>query len=107
MRNPVMVLVFGMLCFVYAIIQFWQMANELRAFRQKDDPNPIFFFIPILNYIEFWKLGEKVLDAKRLAGIPNPTTAHPVLWLFLGIYFLPLELNEIWTAAGGARPSQS
>jgi hypothetical protein len=106
MRNPVMVTVIGMVCFVYAIIQIWQMFGELKAFRQKDDPNPIFLFIPVLNYIELWKLPEKVLEAKRLAGIPNPTTAHPALYLFLSLYFLPLELNEIWTAAGGARPSQ-
>lgn len=105
-RNPVMVLVFSMLCFVYAMIQVWQMLGELKAFRQKEDLNPIFFFIPILNYIELWKLPEKVLDAKRMAGIHNPQVVHPVSYLFLAIYFLPTDLNEIWQAAGGARPSQ-
>jgi hypothetical protein len=96
-----MVLVIGYLCFVYALIQLWQMLNELKEFRQKDDLNPIFFFIPILGLIEMWKLPEKVLDAKRLAGVPNPSVPHPVLYLLLGIYFLPADLNEVWNAQGG------
>ncbi|HEY8942797.1 MAG TPA: hypothetical protein VIM73_00990 [Polyangiaceae bacterium] len=106
-RNPVMVLVFSMLCFIYAIVQAWQMLSELKTFRGKDDLNPIFFFIPILGIIELWKLGEKILDAKRMAGIPNPQVVHPVGYLFLAAYFLPTDLNEIWQAAGGPRPSQA
>lgn len=101
-----MVLVIGSICFVYAIIQLWGMLNELRAYRQKDDLNPIFFFIPILGLIEMWKLPEKVLEAKQMAGVPNPSVPHPVLYLLLGIYFLPADLNEVWKAAGGGRPSQ-
>ena len=101
-----MVLVIGYICFIYAFIQLWGMLNELRAFRQKDDPNPIFFLIPILNLIEMWKLPEKVLDAKRMAGIPNPTVPHPVLYLLLGFYFLAADLNEVWKAAGGGSAPQ-
>ena len=101
-----MVLVIGSICFVYALIQLWGMLNELRAYRQKDDLNPIFFFIPILGLIEMWKLPEKVLEAKQMAGVPNPSVPHPVLYLLLGIYFLPADLNEVWKAAGGGRPSQ-
>jgi len=94
------VLVVGCICFVYALIQMWGMLNELKAFRQKDDLNPIFFFIPILGQIELWKLPEKVLDAKRMAGVPNPEVPHPILYFFLGLYFLPTDLNQIWQAAG-------
>jgi len=102
-RNPVMTVVISCICFVYAFIQIWQMINELKTFRGKDDLNPIFFFIPILNYIEFWKLNEKVLDAKRMAGVPNAQVASPVLYLFLGLFFLPGDLNEIWQAASGGQ----
>jgi hypothetical protein len=102
-RNPVMTLVFGALCFVYAMIQVWQMANELKAFRGKDDLKPIFFFIPILNLIEIWKLAPKLLEAKQMAGVPNPSVQHPVLYLFFGIYFWPADLNEIWQAASGGQ----
>lgn len=101
MRNPVMVLVIGMLCFVYALIQMWQMLNELKAFRGKDDVNPILFFVPILGLIQMWNLPPKLLEAKQMAGVPNPQVAHPVLYLFLSPYFLALDLNEVWQAAGG------
>ena len=103
-RNPVMVLVIGMLCFVYALIQIWQMVNELKAFRGKDDINPIFFFVPILNIIQIWNLPPKILEAKQMAGVPNAEVVHPVLYLFLSPYFLALDLNEIWQAAGGGHP---
>lgn len=103
-RNPVMVFVISYLCFIYALIQIWGMVNELKSFRQKDDLNPIMFFIPILNLIEIWRLPEKVLDAKRMAGVHNPTVPSPILYLFLGLYFIPADLNEVWQAAsGGAR----
>lgn len=102
-RNPVMTLVIGMLCFVYAIIQLWQMASELKAFRGKDDFSPIFFFIPILNLIQVWKLAPKLLEAKQMAGVPNPSVQHPVLYLFFWPYFWAADLNEIWQAASGGQ----
>jgi hypothetical protein len=103
-RNPVMVLVISMVCFVYALIQLWGMLNELKAFRGKDDISPIMFFLPILSIINMWNLPPKILEAKQMAGVPNPQVAHPVLYLFLGLYFLPNDLNEIWQAAGGGQP---
>jgi hypothetical protein len=51
-RNSIMTLVLSMVCFVYAIISLWGMANELKDFRGREDINPIFFFIPILGLIE-------------------------------------------------------
>ncbi len=103
MRNPVMTIVLSMLCFVYAIIQVWGMLSELKAFRGKDDLNPILFFVPIVGYFELWKLNEKVLDAKRMAGVPNAQVASPVLYLFFAIFFLPTDLNEVWQAASGGQ----
>jgi len=102
-RNPVMTIVISCLCFVYGIIQWWQMLNELKTFRGKDDLNPILFFIPILSLIERWKLSEKVLDAKRMAGIPNPEPPNQILYFFFVIFFLPGDLNEIWQAASGGQ----
>lgn len=101
-----MVFVLGSLCFIYGFLQFYKMFAELRDFRQKEDPNPIFIFIPILNIIELLKTPDRVLEAKRLAGIQNPTTPHFILYWFLGLYILPNELNEVWQAASGGRPSQ-
>ena len=102
-RVPVMTIVLSMLCFVYAIIQFWKMLSELKAFRGKDDLNPIMFFIPILSIIEGLKLSEIVLDAKRMAGVPNAQVPHQIVYLFFGFYFLPGDLNEIWQAASGGQ----
>ncbi len=99
-RNPVMVTLLSMLCFVYAIIQLIQMLGELKAFRQKDDINIIMFFIPILNLLEMMKLSDKVAEAKRMAGSNQPA-ASGILYILLGIYFLPTDLNDVWQAAGG------
>jgi hypothetical protein len=103
-RNAVMTFVLSMVCFVYAFIALWGTVNELKNFRQRDDINPIFFFIPILNLIEMWKIADKVLEAKQMAGVPNAQVQHPVLYLLLWPYFLTEDLNEIWQAAGGGRP---
>jgi hypothetical protein len=102
-RNPVVVLIVSMICFVYALIQLWGMLNELKAFRGKDDISPIMFFLPILSIINMWGLPPKILEAKQMAGVPNPQVAHPILYLFFGLWFLPNDLNEIWRAAGGGR----
>jgi hypothetical protein len=103
-RNPVLTIVLGYVtCGIFAIISMWGMLNELKTFRGKDDINPILFFLPIIGIIEGWKLNEKVLDAKRMAGVPNPQVAHPVLYLFFALFFLPGDLNEVWQAASGGQ----
>lgn len=102
-RNPIMQLVIGCICGFYLIYVLWVEINELKAFRQKDDLNPIMFLVPILNIIMVWGLPEKVLEAKQMAGVPNAQVPHPILYLFLWPYFLTADLNEIWQAAGGGR----
>ncbi|HEX6764875.1 MAG TPA: hypothetical protein VF103_05340, partial [Polyangiaceae bacterium] len=102
-RNPVMVLLVGWLCFVYAFIEGLAMLKELMAFRGKQDIKLLFLLIPILQLLEIWKLPAKVLEAKQMAGVPNAQVAHPILYLFLGLYFLPADLNEVWQAAGGGQ----
>lgn len=103
-RNPVMVLLISMLCFVYALIEGAGMLKELKAFRGKDDISLISFIIPVLGWIALWKLPPKILEAKQMAGVPNAQVPHPILYFFLGLYFLPSDLNEIWQAAGGGQP---
>ncbi|HEY3233783.1 MAG TPA: hypothetical protein VGJ84_03650, partial [Polyangiaceae bacterium] len=71
-RNPMVVFVAGMICFVpFGLIMVWQMINELKSFRGKDDINPVRFLIPIINLIEMWKLPPKVLEAKQMSGVVN------------------------------------
>jgi hypothetical protein len=96
-----MVLVIGMICGFYALYQVFQMLNELKAFRGKDDINPVLY---VLLWIVFvWGVPAKVLEAKQMAGIPNPQVASPVLYFLLSPYFLAADLNEVWQAAGGGQ----
>lgn len=109
-RNPVMVLLIGWICFIYALIVLWSQLNELKAFRQRDDITPILFFVPVLNIILLWGLPEKVREAKQMAGIANPQVAHPILYVLLAGYAFTNDLNEVFQAAaarqqyGGALP---
>ncbi len=98
-----MQLVIGLICGFYLIYVLWMEINELKAFRQKDDLNPILFLVPILNILLVWGLPAKVLEAKQMAGVPNAQVSHPVLYLFLWPYFLSNDLNEIWAAAKGGQ----
>ena len=99
-RNPIVVLVLCCVtCGIYPLFWVWTSISELKAFRQKDDLNPIMFFIPILSILEIWKLPPKVLEAKQLAGVPNAQVFHPVFYLFLSPYFLTADLNEAYAAA--------
>jgi hypothetical protein len=102
-RNPIMQLVIGAICGFYLLYLLWVEANEIKAFRGKDDINPIMFFVPILGLIEMWKLPEKILEAKHMAGVPNPQVQSQILYLILWPYFLSGDLNEIWQAAGGGQ----
>ena len=65
-------------------------------------------FDRIAGWCEAWSVGHAspeecdelgMSEAQRLAGIRNPQVAHPVLYLFFGMYFLPADLNETWAAA--------
>ena len=100
-RNPIAVTLIGLICFIYALFVVFSELNELKAFRQKDDFNPV---LTVLLWIFFvWGMPAKVLEAKQMAGIPNPTVSSPILYFLLGPYFLTQDLNEIWQAAGGQR----
>jgi len=100
MRNPIMVVVLVYVtCGVYGIIALFSMLGELKAFRQKNDINPILFLLPVISILEVIKLPAKVLDAKRMAGVPNAQEPNVILYLFLWFYMLPADLNEIWQVA--------
>jgi hypothetical protein len=99
-RNPVMVVVLTYVtCGIYGLIAILAMIGELKAFRQKDDLNPIMFLLPVISLLEMIKLPAKILDAKRMAGVPNAQEPNVILYLLLGIYMLPADLNEIWQVA--------
>jgi hypothetical protein len=104
-RSPILVLLLGCVtCGLYWLFWGYASLTELKAFRQRDDINPILFFIPILNLIELWNLPPKVLEAKQMANVPNAQVYHPIFYILLGQYFLTEELNEVFDTARRQSP---
>ncbi len=99
-RNPIMVLLISMFCFVYGLYQYYVMLGELKDYLQSDEINPIHAFIPILQLLLIFKLPGWVLEAKQRAGIPNPEVTNILFYWFFGLYFLPKDLNEVWDPTG-------
>lgn len=97
MRNPVTTLIIGFVCCVYALYQQWTMLNELQAYTRDEEFKPWFMFIPLLNlYFLFIKVPEQVGRAKQMAGSRNPQPQSIVLYIFIGLYALSKDLNEVW-----------
>lgn len=98
-RNPLTVMVLSFVtCGLYGIFAFWGMLSELKAYLQKDEIQPIFMFIPLLNLLLLFKLPDWVSEAKQRAGCQNPQSSGLILYWLFGIYFLPKDLNEVWEA---------
>ncbi|AKT39894.1 uncharacterized protein CMC5_040450 [Chondromyces crocatus] len=96
-RNPVMVLVIGMVCCLYGLYQMWTMLNELQQYTRDEEFKPWYMFVPLLNYYFLWvKVPEQVTRAKQMAGSRNPQAAGIVLYIFLPMYVLAKDLNEVW-----------
>jgi hypothetical protein len=100
-RNPIVMVLIAMVCFPYALFVMYSELNELKAFRQKDDFNPILCCLLWIVFV--WGMPDKIMEAKQMAGVPNPQVSSPILYFLLAPYFLTLDLNQIWEAAGGAR----
>lgn len=99
-RNPIMVFAISWItCGAGYLYYTWKMATELNAFTQKESVNLIMLFL----VVGWFNVPEAVIEAKRVAGIANPTAASAILYVFLWPYFLTNDLNEIWQAAGGGR----
>jgi hypothetical protein len=101
-RNPIVCLLVGMICAPYMLFVMYSALNELKAFRGKDDFNPL---VTILLWIVFvWGMPARVFEAKQMAGVPNATEPNAIMYFLLAPYFLINDLNEIWQAAGGGQP---
>jgi len=97
-RNPVTTLIIGMVCCLYAMYQQWQMLNELQAYTRDENFKPFYMFIPLLNlYFLLIKVPEQVTKAKQMAGSRNPQASSIVLYIFIGLYALSKDLNEVWS----------
>ena len=96
-RNPVTTLLIGFVCCFYAIYQMWTMLNELQQYTQDQEFKPFFMFVPFLNYYFLWiKVPEQIAKAKQKAGSRNPQSAGIVMYIFLPVYALASDLNQVW-----------
>jgi hypothetical protein len=99
-----MVVALGIVTFgIYWLIALFGALSDFRAYRQKNDINPIFLFIPILGLIEVIKLPPKVTDSRITAGVANPVEPNLVLYLLFPQIFFIADLNEIFQAAANRR----
>ncbi len=97
-RNPVMVLLIGLICAPYALFSIFQMCGELSRYLGKDVPWWQ-LFIPILNLIFlFSTLPKLVNEAKQKAGA-KPAMGGFIYFL-LAPYALASDLNEVWNPRG-------
>ena len=85
-----------MVCGFYGLWQFWTMMNELQQYTNDQNFKPWHFLIPVYGwYFVIVKVPEQVTKAKQMAGSKTPT-AGLIMYLFLTLYALPKDLNEIW-----------
>lgn len=99
-RNPITVILLTFItCGIYGMFAFWSMLSELKAYLRKDEIQPIFMFIPVLNLIQLIQLPGWVSEAKQRAGCQNPESAGLILYWLFGVYFIPKDLNEVWESA--------
>jgi len=95
-RSPIVVLLLGSItCGLYALWTVYSMANELNAFRRKNDVNPILCLV----YIGFFAVPDAVVEARQLAGMAPGSPPNAILYILLWWWFLVNDLNEIWAAA--------
>ena len=105
-RNPIMVTLFTMLCFVYGLITIYSMMNELKAYLNKEEIVPWHLFVPILGLIVvLTKLPNWVTEAKQRAGSRNQQSAGPIMYFLLLPYFFTKDMNDVWDPMGTSSPS--
>ena len=95
-RSPIAVLLLSSItCGLYALWTVYSMANELNAFRRKNDVNPILCLV----YVGFFAVPDAVVEARQLAGMAPGSPPSAILYILLWWWFLVNDLNEIWAAA--------
>ena len=99
-RNPLITLVLAYVsCGIYAPFGMYFMLKELKDFLQTEEITPWWAFTPLV-LLTLLKLPDLVVEAKRRAGVANPQSAGLIMYLILGFYFLPKDLNDVWNPTG-------
>ena len=99
-RNPIVILLLAYCsCGIYPCFGLYMMFKELKEYLNTDQITPWFAFTP-LALLTLLKLPDLIVEAKRRAGVANPQSAGLIMYLILGFYFIPKDLNEVWTGGG-------
>jgi hypothetical protein len=104
---------------IYSFVWIYKTNKELSEFDRRIKVNPtlsvlaffpgfLLLFIPPL--VAIWRLGTRVQQAQRAAGVPecSPILAF-ILWVFIsstGVLYLQFEINKIWDRYQGAQQGQ-
>jgi hypothetical protein len=104
---------------IYSLVWVYKTNKEMSEFDNRIKVNPtlsvlaffpgfLLLFIPPL--VAMWRLGTRVQQAQRAAGVPecSPILAF-ILWLFVsstGVLYLQFEINKIWDRYQGAQQGQ-
>src|SRR5262249_52989752 len=92
-RNPVMTLLLGMICPIYALIALWGMLSELQQYTNDENFKPWYILIPFLGiYFMLVKVPEQVTRAKQMAGSRNPQASGFFMYFLFGLYALAKDL---------------
>ena len=108
-RNGVNVLLIGIVtCGIYQMIWFFSIAEEMKQYLQRDEPNALKIFgLSIVTcgvYALYWMLtqcGAHIEEMQRKAGLPNPTNPGWMLIIpYYNVILLQDELNKVWQSPG-------
>jgi hypothetical protein len=102
-RNPVMVLLISMICFIYYLLSMFKMVEELQNYTG-GGPNAFpgwHLLIPYYNlYLMFVKMPKWVTEAKTKAGCSNPNSMGGFMYFLIAPYALAADLNQVWNPRG-------
>jgi hypothetical protein len=108
-RNPIMVLVWGIVsCGITQVIWFFSIANEMKTYLQRDEPNALKVFgLSIVTcgiYGLYWmvaRCGVLLQEMQQRAGLPQPNNPGILLLIpYYNVIVLQEELNKVWQAPG-------
>ena len=99
-----LVVALGIVTFgIYWLIALWGAFSDFKSIRQKNDINPIMFFVPILGLLELIKLPSKVEETRVALGVTNPVAPNVVLYVLFPQIFFIADLNEIIQASANRK----
>jgi hypothetical protein len=103
---------------IYGLVWIYKTNKEMAQFDPRIKVNPTLsvlaffpgFILVVPPFVAAWRLGTRVAQAQRTAGVPECTPALAfILWMFVastGVLYLQFEINKIWDRYAGAQEGQ-